>query len=105
MIGDVFVIRHDVNLHTEILDTPDWFWSQQDVEGLYKTTCEYLEMAGRTLILNKRLDMLKQLLSMLQQQNEAEHNVKLEVIIIILIVVSVLLEMLSVGGKVMGWWD
>jgi uncharacterized Rmd1/YagE family protein len=26
MIGDVFVIRHDVNLHTEILDIPDFFW-------------------------------------------------------------------------------
>ena len=25
-IGEVFVIRHDVNLHTEILDTPDFFW-------------------------------------------------------------------------------
>ena len=29
MIGDVFVIRHDVNLHTEILDTPDFFWSEK----------------------------------------------------------------------------
>ena len=25
MIGEVFVIRHDVNLHTEILDTPSFF--------------------------------------------------------------------------------
>ena len=29
MIGEVFVIRHDVNLHTEILDTPDFFWSEK----------------------------------------------------------------------------
>ena len=26
MIGEVFVIRHDVNLHSEILDKPDFFW-------------------------------------------------------------------------------
>ena len=26
MIGEVFVIRHDVNLHSEILDLPDFFW-------------------------------------------------------------------------------
>ena len=26
MIGDIFVIRHDLNLHTDILDTPDYFW-------------------------------------------------------------------------------
>ena len=105
MIGDVFVIRHDVNLHTEILDTPEFFWGNEAVVHLYKLTYDYLEMAGRTEILNKRLDMLKQLLSMLQQQNEAEHNVKLEWIIIILIIVSVVLEFLSVGGKALGLWN
>lgn len=29
MIGEVFVIRHDVNLHSEILDTPDFFWKEE----------------------------------------------------------------------------
>jgi len=106
MIGDVFVIRHDVNLHTEILDTPDWFWEHGDVEkDLYKLTYDYLEMDGRTSIVNKRLDMLRELLTMLLQQSEAEHNVKLEMIIIWLIICSVFLEAASVGGKVLGWWD
>ncbi len=37
MIGEVFVIRHDVNLHTEILDTPDFFWKDgEKYEGDYK---------------------------------------------------------------------
>lgn len=36
MIGEVFVIRHDVNLHSEILDTPDFFWKQEDIEKDYK---------------------------------------------------------------------
>lgn len=57
MIGEVFVIRHDVNLHTEILDTPgafdcasegkqrptnlpsfsDFFWKDgEEFEGDYK---------------------------------------------------------------------
>ena len=26
MIGEIFVVRHDVNLHSDILDTPDFFW-------------------------------------------------------------------------------
>jgi hypothetical protein len=30
MIGEVFVIRHDVNLHSEILDKPDFFWYYND---------------------------------------------------------------------------
>ena len=37
MIGEVFVIRHDVNLHTEILDTPDFFWKDgEKYENDYK---------------------------------------------------------------------
>ena len=105
MIGEVFVIRHDVNLHTEILDTPDWFWNQKDVEALYKFCAGYLEMENRTNILNTRLDMLAQLLSMLQAQQENAHNVKLEWIVIILILVSVVLELLTVSGKLLGWWS
>jgi uncharacterized Rmd1/YagE family protein len=82
MIGDVFVIRHDVNLHTEILghififkvlfcneifyyeDTPDFFWNEKEerFEQDYKMVLGYLEMSGRTEILNKRLDMLRELL-------------------------------------------
>eukprot|EP01034_Spumella_vulgaris_P028026 gene28026-34818_t len=62
MIGEVFVIRHDVNLHTEILDTPDFFWKEEKFEQDYKMVMSYLEMSGRTEILNKRLDMLRELL-------------------------------------------
>ena len=40
MIGEVFVIRHDVNLHSEILDTPDFFWKQEDIEKDYKMVSE-----------------------------------------------------------------
>ena len=31
MIGEIFVIRHDVNLHSDILDTPDFFWEEDKV--------------------------------------------------------------------------
>eukprot|EP00597_Dinobryon_sp_UTEXLB2267_P005294 CAMPEP_0170059624 /NCGR_PEP_ID=MMETSP0019_2-20121128/1835_1 /TAXON_ID=98059 /ORGANISM="Dinobryon sp., Strain UTEXLB2267" /LENGTH=444 /DNA_ID=CAMNT_0010264927 /DNA_START=88 /DNA_END=1419 /DNA_ORIENTATION=- len=78
MIGEVFVIRHDVNLHSEILDKPDYFWKENEVEPMYRMCMQYLEMEPRTEILNKRLDLLRELLSVLQQQHENAHNVKLE---------------------------
>lgn len=56
----------------------------------------YLEMAGRTEILNKRLDMLRELLDVLQQQMENSHSVKLEWIVIYLIVAEVVLQGLAV---------
>jgi uncharacterized Rmd1/YagE family protein len=99
MIGEVFVIRHDVNLHTEILDTPDFFWKEKSFEPDYKMVSSYLEMSGRTEILNKRLDMLRELLDVLQQQMENVHAVKLEWIVIYLIMAEVLLQGLAIVSK------
>ncbi len=56
----------------------------------------YLEMSGRTEILNKRLDMLRELLDVLQQQMENVHAVKLEWIVIYLIMAEVLLQGLAI---------
>jgi uncharacterized Rmd1/YagE family protein len=97
MIGEVYVIRHDVNLHSEILDTPDFFWKEPAaVEEDYRLTMRYLEMDTRTEILNKRLDMLRELLGVLQQQHENGHAMKLEWIVIWLIIVSTLVELVDI---------
>jgi uncharacterized Rmd1/YagE family protein len=97
MIGEVYVIRHDVNLHSEILDTPDFFWKEHaSIEAVYRLTMGYLEMTERTEILNKRLDMLRELLGVLQQQHENAHSMKLEWIVIWLIVISVVVETVAI---------
>lgn len=97
MIGDVYVIRHDVNLHTEILDMPDFFWKQsREVENCYIMATKYLEMDTRTEVLNKRLDMLRELLNVLQNQAESSHAVKLEWIVIWLIITSIVLEIINI---------
>ncbi len=62
------------------------------MEPIYRMTSMYLEMEPRTDVLNKRLDLLRELLSVLQQQQENTHKVKLEWIVILLILISVLLE-------------
>ncbi len=59
----------------------------------------YLEMSGRTEILNKRLDMLRELLDVLQQQLENAHAVKLEMIVIYLIVMEVVLQVFAIISK------
>jgi len=96
MIGEVFVIRHDVNLHTEILDVPNFFWKENVMEQDYKMVMDYLEMPGRTEILNKRLDMMRELLDVLQQQMESNHALNLEWIVIWLIVVEVVLQAIPI---------
>ena len=44
MIGSVFVITHDVNLHSEILDTPDYFWAHREAEPVYRLMSDYLQV-------------------------------------------------------------
>ena len=61
-------------------------------------------MSQRTEVLNKRLDMLRELLDVLQQQMENAHAVKLEWIVIWLIVIEVVLQVIAIGGESLGFW-
>ena len=105
MIGEIFVIRHDVNLHSDILDTPDFFWEEDKFEPEYKMVMRYLEMSGRVEVVNKRLDLLRELLDVLQEQMEANHAVTLEWIVIWLIVIECLIEVVAIMGQVLGLWN
>lgn len=104
MIGDIFVIRHDLNLHSDVLDTPDFLWEEDMYEPDYLIVAKYLEMESRVNLLNTRLDMLKELLDMIQQQMQNAHASKLEWIVIWLIVIEVGIEVIGGGGSLMGWW-
>jgi uncharacterized Rmd1/YagE family protein len=104
MIGDIFVIRHGLNLHSDVLDTPDFFWDEDKYKPNYSKMMSYLEMEGRITVLNKRLDMLKELLDMLQHQIHNAHATKLEWIVIWLIIIEVLIEVVGGGGALLGLW-
>jgi uncharacterized Rmd1/YagE family protein len=94
MIGDVLSIRHDVNLNSEIMSTPDFFWREDEAVITYRMTMAYLEMDSRTEVLNTRITMLRDLLVVLQHQSETILAVQLEWVIIWLIVISIVLEAL-----------
>ena len=102
MMGEVFVIRHDVNLHSEILDIPDYFWKEDYLVPFYRMMIAYLEVEIRTDLVNKRIDLLRELVHLLQHQQEQDHGTKLEWIVIWLIVVSVILEIYVIVGEVFG---
>lgn len=100
MIGEIFVIRHDVNLNSEILETPDFFWHEtEEVVDIYKMTATYLEIKSRIHVVNTRLNMLFDLLEVLQRQYENVHAIGLEWIVIGLIVISVILEVCVISNQ------
>lgn len=91
-IGELFVNRFYINLHTDILDTPDIFWDNDDFADHYDHCRRYLEIPKRVEILNQRLDIIKDLYDMLNNELTIQHGYKLEWIVIYLICIEVLIE-------------
>ena len=94
-IGALFIERNSINLHTDILDTPEFFWEYADLESLYRKTCIYLDINGRVDILNKRLSIVHELFEMLSNELNQRHSAKLEWAIIWLIMIEVLIAVFS----------
>jgi len=94
-MGGLLMLRCDVNLHTDILDTPEIFWDEERYEPHYIACRSYLDVDKRVDILNQRLGVLKDLYDLLQNGLNVKHGNKLEVIIIVLILLEVVLELLE----------
>jgi len=92
LMGELFVQRCNVNLHTDILDTPEIFWEFDEYEEQYEKCRKYLDLSKRVQILNHRCDIVKDLYEMLQNEVQTEHGNYLEWIIIILIMLEVIVE-------------
>lgn len=88
-MGTLLQERNSINLHTDILDTPDFFWERSDLEPLYRLIKQDLELTARVNVLNKRLNILKELFEVLGTELAHRHSSRLEWIIIILIAIEI----------------
>lgn len=93
-LGLLFKERHSVNLHTDILDTPDFFWDNPEYEHLYRLARSDLSTENRTAVLNTRLEIVHELLVMIREELTSRHSSFLEWIIILLIAIEVGLSLL-----------
>ena len=93
-IGTLFLRRSEVNLQSDLLDTPDFIWDRDELESLYSSVYEYLDIQVRISTLNKRLDMISGLLDILSDELKHQHNASLETIIIVLIMFEVVLALI-----------
>jgi uncharacterized Rmd1/YagE family protein len=105
MIGDIFQIKHDLNLHTDILDIPDALWAaNDDYLTLYDRMFRYLEVSSRVEVINKRINMQKEILDMLQQHYQSDHISNLNTIIIWLLALEAIVQVFGGGGMLLGFW-
>lgn len=90
-IGELFIERSSINLRSDVLDTPEFFWEYPEYDHIYRVTSLYLDISTRVEILNKRLDVIHELFEMLGSELNHQHSSRLEWTIIILIVIEVVL--------------
>ncbi|XP_068270358.1 required for meiotic nuclear division protein 1 homolog isoform X2 [Nyctibius grandis] len=46
-IGELFALRHRINLSSDLLITPDFYWDREKLEELYDKTCQFLNINRR----------------------------------------------------------
>ncbi|CAL8241745.1 unnamed protein product, partial [Gadus morhua 'NCC'] len=46
-IGELFALRHCINLSSDLLMTPDFYWDRENLEQLYDKTCMFLSINRR----------------------------------------------------------
>lgn len=83
-IGNLFILRININLVGSILDSPEFFWTFPDLEPLYTAARSYLEISQRIDLLNARVDVLQDMLKLLKESVNSSHGESLESIVIVL---------------------
>ncbi|KAI8584718.1 hypothetical protein K450DRAFT_217673 [Umbelopsis ramanniana AG] len=96
-IGQLFIMRINVNLVSNILDTPEIFWSEPALEPLYSAIRGYLEISQRVELLNQRVQVISDLLDMLKDHLNSSHGEQLEWIVIWLIAMEILVAVITTG--------
>jgi uncharacterized Rmd1/YagE family protein len=93
-IGRLFAERNSINLHSDILDTPEFFWRRPRYEPYYLMASDSLDIKQRHNLLNKKLDVIHELYDKLSDELNYRHTSNLEVTIIVLISIEVLVLIL-----------
>ncbi|KAF3060391.1 Sporulation protein RMD8 [Trichoderma lentiforme] len=98
IMGRLFKSRVDINLSSNILDVPNFFWdSEPTLHPLYEAIREYLEIDLRIKVLNERCRVFLDLAEILSDSDADAKMSYITWIIIALIVLSILVTVTEVG--------
>jgi len=97
--GELFALRHVLNLSSDLLDTPDFYWDRENLESLYMSTCAHLAIAKRIRITNEKIQHCAELLDLVTNHLNDNHHVRLEWFIIILIMIEVGFEVMHLAER------
>lgn len=102
--GQLFALRHSINLDSDLLDTPDFYWEREDLENLYLQTRNYFSISRRTKVMNEKLNHCLELVDLLSSHLSDRHHIRLEWMIIVLIMIEVAFEALHYSELIVWPW-
>lgn len=94
-MGEIFLARSMINLNSEFLDTPEFFWRNPNLEPFYIMMTKFLDVPSRVMALNQKLDVLQELFDILNSQLQHRHSSMLEMIIILLIIIEIVMSLID----------
>lgn len=90
--GEIYEMKHRVNLSSDLLDLPDIYWDRHNQEVIFLSMISFLNIKRRTAVMNEKLNNCCELMNLLAGHMNDKHHVRLEWMIIVLIMVEVLFE-------------
>lgn len=89
--GRLYLEKSGIMLQFGLLDTPEFIWEYPELEAHYLLMARYLEVLPRIEALGKKLEIIRELLEMLADEEKHKHSSLLEWIIIVLIAFEIVL--------------
>ncbi len=95
IIGELLGCKSEMNLISNFLYHPKYFWQHPTLEAHYTMLERYLHIQRRVNAINHRLDTLNEIFVMFNAYLENRHAHSLEVIIICLIIIEIISNALN----------
>ncbi|KAI0391494.1 hypothetical protein F5Y17DRAFT_440556 [Xylariaceae sp. FL0594] len=100
LLGRLFKSRVEVNIASNILDVPNFFWdSEPTLHPLYVAIRDYLEIDPRTKVLNERCRVFLALAEILSDSVNHSKMSAITWIVIVLIIISILVTVTEVAMR------
>lgn len=95
--GRLFQLRSEVNLLSNVLDTPEYFWSiEPGLHPLYTAVRDYLEIEQRVEVLNDRCKVFLDFFDILSDSLAERKMTKITKMLIVAIGISVIVSMIEI---------
>jgi len=95
IVGELLGAKSEMNLISNFLYHPKYFWQHPSLEEYYIMLERYLHIQRRVNAINHRLDTLNEIFDMFNSYLENRHSHHLEIIIIVLITVETLFSAMN----------